>query len=339
MSSTNTSPSPSPPSSPRPDTPLTDEKDVPPQVLPPFDRPSADLILRSSDGAEFRVWKCILAEASPVFENMFSLAARGTLGEKAEDRPSTTPSESNAIATPALDVPETSEVLNSLLRICYPTFEHVISSLDELKPVIHAAHKYQMEAALDSLEDDLLEFVKNEPLRVYAIATRYDMPCAVHRAVTQSLTRPWNPSHDHVPEIEDITGGAYLCLLTYRKECTDALLQMCAGLEWLDNVAWTFLRCKTSCTREDTLRKLRVRDGNKDEEPVTWFWEYYTRMAALLRECPAAATISDPWLIKDAVRSASACSECRLLAHTHLLAFMRCMGAEITRRLDKCTWR
>ena len=45
-------------------------------VLPPFDEAAqyADLVLRSSDGVEFRVLKCILALASPVFNDMTTLA-------------------------------------------------------------------------------------------------------------------------------------------------------------------------------------------------------------------------------------------------------------------------
>ena len=40
---------------------------------PPFDKETTDLILRTSDHVEFHVWKGILAEASPVFEDMFVL--------------------------------------------------------------------------------------------------------------------------------------------------------------------------------------------------------------------------------------------------------------------------
>ena len=39
----------------------------------PFNKPTADVILRSSDDVDFRVHKVILAEASPVFEGMFSI--------------------------------------------------------------------------------------------------------------------------------------------------------------------------------------------------------------------------------------------------------------------------
>ena len=46
----------------------------PPQkAQPPFDKLSADVILRSSDRVDFRVHRTILVEASPVFSDMFSL--------------------------------------------------------------------------------------------------------------------------------------------------------------------------------------------------------------------------------------------------------------------------
>ncbi|KAI5983733.1 hypothetical protein EDC04DRAFT_2836658 [Pisolithus marmoratus] len=42
----------------------------------PFDDLNAEVILRSSDNVDFRVFKCNLSLASPVFKDMFTLGAR-----------------------------------------------------------------------------------------------------------------------------------------------------------------------------------------------------------------------------------------------------------------------
>ncbi|EMD39269.1 hypothetical protein CERSUDRAFT_122690 [Gelatoporia subvermispora B] len=52
---------------------VMDKTDPPPKFAHPFTKSSADVIIRSSDGVDFRVHRIVLAEASPVFEGMFSL--------------------------------------------------------------------------------------------------------------------------------------------------------------------------------------------------------------------------------------------------------------------------
>ncbi|KAI6023597.1 hypothetical protein PISMIDRAFT_18795 [Pisolithus microcarpus 441] len=45
----------------------------PARALPPFDHAKADVILRSSDGVDFRVFELFLSLASPFFETLFDL--------------------------------------------------------------------------------------------------------------------------------------------------------------------------------------------------------------------------------------------------------------------------
>ncbi|KAI5992385.1 hypothetical protein F5J12DRAFT_897285 [Pisolithus orientalis] len=52
---------------------MSDSEDSPTVALPPFDHEKADVILRSSDGADFRVFRLFLSLASPFFETLFDL--------------------------------------------------------------------------------------------------------------------------------------------------------------------------------------------------------------------------------------------------------------------------
>ncbi|EJF64449.1 hypothetical protein BD309DRAFT_831871, partial [Dichomitus squalens] len=117
----------------------------PRKASPPFDKASADLVLRTSDYVDFHVWKCILALASPVFEDMFELAEHGkrSEGKTAEgaECTSSTPSSASVI-----EVPETSSAWTLLLRWIYPSRPcHDPLPPFLLKTALAAAHKYQMD--------------------------------------------------------------------------------------------------------------------------------------------------------------------------------------------------
>jgi len=69
----------------------------------PFDNPDADVIIRSSDNVDFRVFKLVLSLASPFFTVMFGLpqGPAGSINEKQETR--------NGI--PVIQVTENSQVM------------------------------------------------------------------------------------------------------------------------------------------------------------------------------------------------------------------------------------
>jgi hypothetical protein len=69
----------------------------------------ADVILLTSDGVSLRVHKCLLAVASSIFQQMFSLPQPGP--------------DSKADSLPSVEVTETSEVMTELLQFIYPNFD------------------------------------------------------------------------------------------------------------------------------------------------------------------------------------------------------------------------
>lgn len=118
------------------------------------------LILRSSDNVTFRVRKAILAEASPVFEDMFKLPA---------------PQSQSLNEPPVVDMMEDSRALKGLLRLCYPIRRTPIRTLDEAIMLLDAAKKYSMDGALTYLGERLALFAKAQPVRVYALAIRHQL--------------------------------------------------------------------------------------------------------------------------------------------------------------------
>ncbi|KAG7447703.1 uncharacterized protein BT62DRAFT_789336 [Guyanagaster necrorhizus] len=128
-----------------------------------FNFSDADIILVGGDDQKrrFAVHKCILSAASPVFKDMFMLPQPKVIGD----------------ALPVINMTESSKILSVFLQFIYPVPNPTISSLEELVLVLEAAKKLDVDVAIDSLRKQLIHSnnVDNEPLRVYAIAARFDL--------------------------------------------------------------------------------------------------------------------------------------------------------------------
>ena len=118
-----------------------------------FDSPDADLIVRSSDGKEFRVHQFILKFASPFFR-----AALSSPQPKAKIR--------------KVDIPYSSDVLQPFLQYLYPRSPPKITDISTWAALYAIADKYGAEVVKDLLRDMLIpRFLKKSPLRVYAVAS------------------------------------------------------------------------------------------------------------------------------------------------------------------------
>ena len=80
--------------------------------------PDANLIIQSSDFVNFRVHKSVLAMASPFFKELLSLPQ---------------PSDSESVdGIPVVQLPESSELLNSLLSMLYPVRTVIPNSYEKV---------------------------------------------------------------------------------------------------------------------------------------------------------------------------------------------------------------
>ena len=104
----------------------------------PFDHAKADIILRSSDNIDFRVFKFFLSLASPFFETLFDIP------QPAEDDGDQGVKDGLAV----VPVTEDSKTLDSLLRFCYPctlTDDPKLEVLQDAMEVLEAARKYSLD--------------------------------------------------------------------------------------------------------------------------------------------------------------------------------------------------
>lgn len=124
-----------------------------------FDAEDADFVLRSADSVEFRVHRCILSIASPVFQDMLGIPQPHDPTHK----------------LPHADLPEATITLDVLLRYIYPIPSPKIEDFVTLSNVLASAEKYAAEGVISRLRTILVSprFLDLNPLRVYAIACRW----------------------------------------------------------------------------------------------------------------------------------------------------------------------
>ena len=101
----------------------------------PFNKPAANVILRSSDRVDFYVQRVILTEASPVFEDMFTFEA--VQPDPADQGPD---AQQYRDGIPIVKVTESSEVLDALLRFCYPIRDPKLDNAQVIYDEIGRAH-------------------------------------------------------------------------------------------------------------------------------------------------------------------------------------------------------
>jgi len=129
-----------------------------------FQVADADVVLRSMDNVDFRVYRCILCEASPFFKDLFTLPQPPSKG-------------GGELDAPVIDVSEDAEVLDALLKLVYPGTDPKLDTLDAVSKTLAVAMKYEAVRAIETLRRLLItpSFLQEAPLRVYAIACRFDL--------------------------------------------------------------------------------------------------------------------------------------------------------------------
>lgn len=142
----------------------------------------------------------ILLEASPVkFAEMLAEAKREAV-------------DSDTLMIP---IPESSDILDPLLRFAYPISDPVMNDLRHIRTVLAAALRYQMEEAISLLKELLCAYIPSDPLRVWAVACLLRLEDEARAAADSLLGRDLP---DNAPgEFEELSAGNVYRLASYHK--------------------------------------------------------------------------------------------------------------------------
>ncbi|KAI6149637.1 hypothetical protein BKA82DRAFT_32653 [Pisolithus tinctorius] len=270
---------------------MSDSQDPSSYASPPFDHEKADVILRSSNNVDFRVFKLFLSLASPFFETLFNL-------------PQPSEETSTDVVTkdglPVIPLSEDSETLDSLLRLCYPCTLVEIATLEDfrvLANVLEAAKKYSLaeikRMACESLFSP--EILEANSLRCFVIACRSCMQDECALAARYTLREPLVPTW--FEEIELITSTELLALLTYHRKCGTAIQTLKDDFSWMNTQypQWTaapWMVGKTPsgspcCTRSSS-RRYRLFPGT---EAAQWFEAFMDSTFLDMQDKPCVETV------------------------------------------------
>ena len=141
----------------------------------PFNDSRADVILQSSDGVHFRVFKIIFSFASPIFSDMFGIPLSA----------SQNPDSDNEV--PMVTISENSEALDlSLHHICPLQTPDTVPLRDDASVLAEFTHKYKADALEKSVKHYLVDSIEQDPVGAYAIAISYGYK-GVGRALRKSV--------------------------------------------------------------------------------------------------------------------------------------------------------
>lgn len=165
-----------------------------------------DVILRAADGTEFQAHAVFLRHASAVLQAMLQSHTKQT---------------HNSLGV--IDTGEDQATVDFLLRCVYPVAEKpTLSSLEEIRTMMHAAHKFDLGCAISPLGISLIGVLTPEnALVVWAIATRFGLKtarvaatrCIIANDIPQTLP-PGAPHED----LMHVTAYDLACLNTEREK-------------------------------------------------------------------------------------------------------------------------
>ena len=172
--------------------------------------PDASIIVRSSDRANFRVHKSVLAMSSSFFKDLLSLPQP--------------PDDELVDGLPVIQLPEDAGLLNSLISLLYPIPSVIPDSYEKVFASLAACQKYEMESVQSSIRaaiklGKIPAPIKAEGFSAYAIASSMRLVPEMEDAARLTLGQPM--TFESLGEgLRPFKGRALCDLIRYRKRTT-----------------------------------------------------------------------------------------------------------------------
>ncbi|KAF9494243.1 hypothetical protein BDN71DRAFT_1431877 [Pleurotus eryngii] len=305
----------------------------------PFDDEGADIILRSCDGTDFRVYKAILTLASPVFRDMFSLP----------DSPKTN-EDHNGIRI--VQMQEPSSTLDPLLRFSYPIESPKICTKDLFVSVMSAAAKFEMKRLFEKIIDSHITpgTISKSPFEYYAFAQRLQLRQLTMDSARKCLDLPLATVFKHVQNIDfqHISVKNYNRFLCYWTECQKACLKLVDhsghsndpyDFRWVPNNHDYMFRARSSCDGNNRTSVCMYTDGpfgrTVNMGRKKWWFDHVDRIArGLMAHGPGVLnTIDVSQPLADV--AAESCNTCRIGANRDLSNFSAALAKQVEIEIGK----
>ena len=256
----------------------------------PFDHAKADIILRSSDNINFRVFKLFLSLASPFFETLFDLPQPTQAGEDHEIQ-------DDLVVIP---VTEDSKTLDIILRFCYPGTladdpDIVVEGIGEVMNAFEAARKYSLDAIEKKVSRAIFssKILEKEPLRCFVTAHRGRLREEALLAAKYTLTQPLIPSWSE--EIGMLNTGDLLSLLSYHQRCGDAVYALKNNLSWITPLPDSNWLIGSYSSYDSLGRRCRCAPTSRyavsSNRAPEWWEDFMEETFTALRDKPCKSTV------------------------------------------------
>lgn len=297
------------------------------------EHPDADIIIRSSDGADYCAHALLFRLASPIFRDMFALPRPLGVDETKD-------------GLPIVKLSESSRTIQILLSYCYPAvyrLDEGVKELSEVAALLEATRKYDMEmvhkAAVQLLSSS--QFLEKEPLRVYAIACRYQLQPEARLAAHYTLRHPLLDDK-YITELESIDAGKLYRVLMYHKKCEEVATAVAKDYTWI-TTEYAFFNCSnrssefkhikiTGYTKQGAFHHRRI---SRTVKVHLWWMEYMERTRIKLLSNVHGQTVRDVHIVNDAFAAAGSCTSCPLGIIENFRTFIDTYANEIERRISE----
>lgn len=311
----------------------------------PFDDADGDIVVRSSDEIAFRLYKNILAKASPIFRGMFTLP---TDGVSASEEPQT------------VSLTEDADTLEGLFRLCYPVERPRFKEFGRLRAVYEAARKYEMDFVPASLKDSLLQFVDEDPLRVYAFAYIIQSGEVARAAMRRLVDIPdFADPVPPPPEFNELPAMALHHVFEYRRRRATAARSTLDNLNWLiygghsrrvsnsssskksntvvdASGSWIWFSCPNAKSTTNNIFMWSEKPNVVHSfYAAPWWIKYVERVRRDTSPQPLAKVVTDPSTLEPSIAEALGCATCAPRAWKDLTDFSRLLAEKMDEAASK----
>lgn len=287
----------------------------------PFDDPSADIIIRSSEGVDFRTYKLLLSLASPFFKGMFDVPRLANPEGKKEDR---FKSDETRDGVPVIFLYDEKnqvcgkDVVEFVLGSCHPVrlqSSKPVISAEIIGTVVDVAMRYDVESAVKlALHDPHL--LGNNPFLVFAISCRRGLAAEATLAAHRTL-RFRVADFPQQGTLKPASSLQYNALLEFHKRCGMAAKSAAMPGGWISAEVRGLFPWDDKCSSNNSWtyrlfsnEMLWQRWGFNQNHRFCpqWWADYMENTATNLETRPHGSTVEDQSVFDGALENA--CDAC-----------------------------